>query len=66
MDSMESREKAIEMATKKAKENLKKLIPENIAGYNYCLNEEIKMILKNEYNIDWEPESNDPPSSSVD
>ena len=66
MDSMESKQEAIEMATKKAKENLKKLIPENIAGYNYCLNEEIKMILKNEYNIDWEPDSNDPPSSSVD
>ena len=66
MDSMESKQEAIEMATKKAKENLKKLISENIAGYNYCLNEEIKMILKNEYNIDWEPDSNDPPSSSVD
>lgn len=66
MENKEEIENAIEIATKKAKENLKEFISENIVGYNYCLNEEIKMILKNEYNIDWEAESSDPQSSSVD
>lgn len=66
MGENEELNKIIELATEKAKANLKNVIPETLLGYKVCLNSEIQKILKEEYNIDWEPMVNDSPSESID
>lgn len=66
MDENRKLDKIIEEVTEKAKTNLKNVISETLLGYKVCLNAEIKNILKEEYNIDWEPEINDSPSELID
>lgn len=66
MEENKNIEKLVSEATIEAKEKLKNIMTEKMLGYNYYLNLSIKNILKEKYNIDWEPISKDSEQASID